>query len=195
MIIGVILRNFKNFKNQHYIPLTLNNKSSWLIGENGVGKSSILQALDIVLNKTDINRLDINNEARSQGFDTREPFIVPIYLINKNKLKINNSLYKALEIVSDITWQIESEVFNTLQRPIAEKFISHRKQLEYKYSSDEYLLIPLGIIKETANDIPRPYMSIFESIDDYRLQIDDLANENSSTNNKKYHLTIYYLSY
>ncbi|HDD8872572.1 TPA: AAA family ATPase, partial [Escherichia coli] len=187
MIIGVILRNFKNFKNQHYIPLTLNNKSSWLIGENGVGKSSILQALDIVLNKTDINRLDINNEARSQGFDTREPFIVPIYLINKNKLKINNSLYKALEIVSDITWQIESEVFNTLQRPIAEKFISHRKQLEYKYSSDEYLLIPLGIIKETANDIPRPYMSIFESIDDYRLQIDDLANENSSTNNKKYH--------
>ncbi|WP_214276570.1 hypothetical protein, partial [Escherichia coli] len=76
-------------------------------------------ALDIVLNKTDINRLDINNEARSQGFDTREPFIVPIYLINKNKLKINNSLYKALEIVSDITWQIESEVFNTLQRPIA----------------------------------------------------------------------------
>ncbi|ELE1010980.1 TPA: AAA family ATPase [Escherichia coli] len=187
MIIGVILRNFKNFKNQHYIPLTLNNKSSWLIGENGVGKSSILQALDIVLNKTDINRLDINNEARSQGFDTREPFIVPIYLINKNKLKINNSLYKALEIVSDITWQIESEGFNTLQRPIAEKFISHRKQLEYKYSSDEYLLIPLGIIKETANDIPRPYMSIFESIDDYRLQIDDLANENSSTNNKKYH--------
>ncbi|EIC6612011.1 AAA family ATPase, partial [Escherichia coli] len=184
MIIGVILRNFKNFKNQHYIPLTLNNKSSWLIGENGVGKSSILQALDIVLNKTDINRLDINNEARSQGFDTREPFIVPIYLINKNKLKINNSLYKALEIVSDITWQIESEDFNTLQRPIAEKFISHRKQLEYKYSSDEYLLIPLGIIKETANDIPRPYMSIFESIDDYRLQIDDLANENSSPNNK-----------
>ncbi|WP_354665182.1 AAA family ATPase, partial [Escherichia coli] len=42
-----MLRNFKNFKNQHYIPLTLNNKSSWLIGENGVGKSSILQALDI----------------------------------------------------------------------------------------------------------------------------------------------------
>ncbi|MEA1709721.1 AAA family ATPase, partial [Salmonella enterica subsp. enterica serovar Minnesota] len=73
MIVGVILRNFKNFRNQHYIPLTINGNSSWLIGENGVGKSSTLQAIDNVLNRADINRLDINNDARSQGFDTREP--------------------------------------------------------------------------------------------------------------------------
>ncbi|AYL70080.1 AAA family ATPase [Citrobacter freundii] len=190
MIVGVILRNFKNFKNQHYIPLTLNNKSSWLIGENGVGKSSILQALDIALNKTDINRLDINNEARSQGYDTREPFIVPIYLIRKNRLKTTAVLYKALEIISDITWQIESEDFNTLQRPLAEKFVSHRSQLESQYSSDDYLLIPLGVIKETANDIPRTYMSIFESIEDYRSQIDELVTENSSPSLKKYFFRI-----
>lgn len=55
MIVGVILRNFKNFRNQHYIPLTVNARSSWLIGENGVGKSSILQALDTILNKNDFN--------------------------------------------------------------------------------------------------------------------------------------------
>ncbi|EKG7402957.1 AAA family ATPase, partial [Salmonella enterica] len=57
MIVGVILRNFKNFRNQHYIPLTINGNSSWLIGENGVGKSSTLQAIDNVLNRADINRL------------------------------------------------------------------------------------------------------------------------------------------
>lgn len=186
MIVGVILRNFKNFKNQQYIPLTLNNRSSWLIGENGVGKSSILQALDIVLNRTDINRLDINNEARSQGYDTREPFIVPIYLIRKNRLKNNTALYKALEIISNITWQIESEDFNTLQRALAEKFVAHRTILESQYSPNEYLLIPLGIIKENANDIPRPYMSIFESIEDYRSQIDELIPENSSATVRKY---------
>ncbi|EMN3918509.1 AAA family ATPase [Citrobacter farmeri] len=186
MIVGVILRNFKNFRNQQYIPLTLNNRSSWLIGENGVGKSSILQALDIVLNRTDINRLDINNDARSQGYDTREPFIVPIYLIRKSRLKNNTFLYKALEIISDITWQIESEDFNTLQRALAEKFVAHRIILESQYSSNDYLLIPLGIIKENANDAPRPYMSIFESIEDYRSQIDELIPENSSPTLKKY---------
>lgn len=186
MIVGVILRNFKNFKNQHYIPLTLNDRSSWLIGENGVGKSSILQALDVVLNKTDINRLDINNDARNQGFDTREPFIVPIYLIKKDRLKNNTTLYKALEVISDITWQIESEDFNTLQRSLAERFVSHRDRLASKYSSEEYLLIPLGIIKETANDVPRTYMSIFESIEDYRSQIDELIPENSSSSTEKF---------
>ncbi|WP_086500736.1 AAA family ATPase [Pluralibacter gergoviae] len=75
MIVGVILRNFKNFRNQHYIPLTVNARSSWLIGENGVGKSSILQALDTILNKNDFNKLDINNDARSQGLLTREPSV------------------------------------------------------------------------------------------------------------------------
>lgn len=190
MIAGVILRNFKNFKNQHYIPLTLNDKYSWLIGENGVGKSSILQALDVVLNRTDINRLDINNDARSQGFDTREPFIVPIYLIRKSRLRNNTYLYKSLEIISDITWQLESEDFNTLQRPLAEKFVLHRSILESHYSSGDYLLIPLGIIKEGASDTPKPYMSIFESIEDYRSQIDELIPENSTQSLKKYFFSI-----
>ncbi|EAN4076788.1 hypothetical protein EGY54_21010, partial [Salmonella enterica] len=116
MIVGVILRNFKNFRNQHYIPLTINGNSSWLIGENGVGKSSTLQAIDNVLNRADINRLDINNDARSQGFDTREPFIVPIFLIRKERVKGNTSIFKTLEAISDITWQVESEDFNSSQR-------------------------------------------------------------------------------
>lgn len=54
MIVGLILRNYKNFKNQHYIPITLDGNSSWLIGDNGVGKSTILQAIDTVLNQNDI---------------------------------------------------------------------------------------------------------------------------------------------
>lgn len=94
MIVGVILRNFKNFRNQHYIPLTVNDRSSWLIGENGVGKSSILQALDTILNKNDFNKLDINNDARSQGLLTREPFIVPIFLIRKEKLGVMHQFTK-----------------------------------------------------------------------------------------------------
>ncbi|EFO4065577.1 hypothetical protein DK790_27695, partial [Escherichia coli] len=154
MIIGVILRNFKNFRNQHYIPIAMNNNSSWLIGENGVGKSSILQALDVVLNRTDINRLDINNDARSLGFETREPFIVPIFLIRKDRFRSNSFTYKALDVISDITWQLESEDFNSMQRTIAEKFISHRNILELNYSSKDYFLIPLGVIKEKANEAP-----------------------------------------
>lgn len=165
----------------------MNNNSSWLIGENGVGKSSILQALDVVLNRTDINRLDINNDARSLGFETREPFIVPIFLIRKDRFRSNSFTYKALDIISDITWQLESEDFNSMQRTIAEKFISHRNILELNYSSKDYFLIPLGVIKEKANEAPRSYMSIFESIDDYHSGIDELIPDGSSQNTQKNH--------
>ncbi|ELY4572836.1 AAA family ATPase [Cronobacter turicensis] len=182
MIVGVILRNFKNFRNQHYIPLTINGNSSWLIGENGVGKSSILQAIDTVLNRSDINRLDINNDARSQGFDTREPFIVPIFLIRKENVKNNSSNFKALEAISDITWQVESDDFNSSQRALAEKFINHRSYLESQYRARDYFLIPIGIIKKAAGDVPMPFMSIFESIDDYKNEIDDLSSESTTTN-------------
>ncbi|MEZ6875457.1 AAA family ATPase [Enterobacter sp. KBR-315C3_2022] len=185
MIVGVILRNFKNFRNQHYVPLTVNDRSSWMIGENGVGKSSILQAIDIVLNRTDINRLDINNDARSQGFETREPFIVPIYLIRKDRLRNSSSIYKFFEIISNATWQLETEDFNSMQRTLAEKFVSHRNSLTSYYSDSDYFLIPLGIIKDKANEIPRPYMSIFESIEDYRSEIEELTPENSSSNVQK----------
>ncbi|MDT3604956.1 AAA family ATPase [Cronobacter dublinensis] len=182
MIVGVILRNFKNFRNQHYIPLTINGNSSWLIGENGVGKSSILQAIDTVLNRSDINKLDINNDARSQGFDTREPFIVPIFLIRKENVKSNNSNFRALEAISDITWQVESDDFNSSQRALAEKFINHRSYLESQYRARDYFLIPIGVIKKAAGDVPMPFMSIFESIDDYKNEIDDLSSESTTTN-------------
>jgi len=126
--------------------------------------------------------LDINNDARSQGFDTREPFIVPIFLIRKENVKNNSSNFKALEAISDITWQVESDDFNSSQRALAEKFINHRSYLESQYRARDYFLIPIGIIKKAAGDVPMPFMSIFESIDDYKNEIDDLSSESTTTN-------------
>lgn len=50
MIIGVILRNFKTYKNINYIPLSNGESFSGFIGANGIGKSSILEALDCFFN-------------------------------------------------------------------------------------------------------------------------------------------------
>lgn len=174
MIVGLILRNYKNFKNQHYIPITLDGNSSWLIGDNGVGKSTILQAIDTVLNQNDIKKLDINNEARAQGLETREPFIVPIFLLKKSMIRSHLNIYRILETVSNTTWQIESEDFNPSQRGLADKFIQQRGALEKIYSEKEYFLFPLGIIKRKANESPEPYMSFFSSIEDYKNDIQEL---------------------
>lgn len=175
MIVGVLLRNYKIFRNQHFIPISVDGGSSYFIGENGVGKSTILSAIDTLLNNTDINRLDINNEIRSLGYETREPFILPIFLIEKEKAKKNQAITKALEIISAITWQIETEDFKSAQRGLAEKFVDHRNILSKIYSEKTHFLIPIGFIKRRANETPIPTMSIFESIDDYKDQLEELS--------------------
>ncbi|AYU89756.1 ATP-binding protein [Serratia ureilytica] len=191
MISGLFIRNYKIFKNQHYIPVCLGSKASYLIGENGVGKSTVLSAIDTLLNNTDINKLDINNEARSSGLDTREPFIVPIFLIEKEKVKAkkNAVMMRALEIISSITWQLETDDFSLLQRPLAEKFVEHKSILLKDYNEKSHYLIPIGFIKNRPNEIPIPSMSIFEFIGDYKEQLEELTDLFPSTAwLKKYNL-------
>ncbi|CAI2521664.1 vitamin B12-transporter ATPase [Serratia ficaria] len=175
MIVGVFLRNYKVFRNQHYIPICLDGNSCYFIGENGVGKSTVLSAIDTLLNESDINKLDINNEIRSLGYETREPFIVSIFLIDKDKVKKNPAMSKALETISSITWQIEAEDFNSSQRVLADKFIEHRNMLASRYNEKTHYLVPIGFVKKRANEVPIPSMSIFESIDDYKEELVELS--------------------
>jgi len=177
MIVGLILRNIRNYRNQHYISLTHDGKISFVIGENGVGKSSILSALHCVLNETDINKLDINNDVRTQGLETREPFIVPIFLLEKKKIKKSNFIYKILDVISNNAWQLEVEDFNQLQRPIVEKFVEHKDKLQENFSDDEYFLIPIGFIKNKASESPATYLSFLESFSYVEEEIKSLIEE------------------
>lgn len=52
MLVGVFINNFKVYKNLEFIPL-INEQSqniSVFIGENGAGKSSVLEAIDVIFN-------------------------------------------------------------------------------------------------------------------------------------------------
>lgn len=189
MIVGLFLRNYKSFKNQHYIPISLENNSCYFIGENGVGKSSILSALDTLLNNSDISKLDVNNELKSSGYDSREPFIVPVFLIEKEKTKKHPSMIKLLEVISSITWQVEFEDFNSLQRPLAEKFTNHRNILSKKYSENTHYLIPIGFSKNKPTEMPVPTMSIFDSIVDYDEELNELTQYTTSSRQKRYSFT------
>ena len=50
MIIGVFLRYIKTYQGINYIPLTNGDSFCGLVGNNGVGKSSILESLDCFFN-------------------------------------------------------------------------------------------------------------------------------------------------
>ena len=115
MIASIIIRNYKNFKNINYVSLSNGNKFSALIGENGVGKSSLLSAIDDFLNKNDLDDIDINHETRNKGYAGREPYITLLFIIKKSELSRESQLKKCFGVISDITTQIESEDFNSSQ--------------------------------------------------------------------------------
>lgn len=96
MIIGLFLRHFKIYKGAKYIPFGINNVENFnlFIGQNGAGKSSILEALDTFFNNSEF--IYHTNEKRS------EAFISPLFLIKKEDVKKFDKLSQiAIPIISD----------------------------------------------------------------------------------------------
>ena len=50
MIFSLFLRNYKTYRGWNFIPVSNGEHFSAFVGENGVGKSSILEALDVYFN-------------------------------------------------------------------------------------------------------------------------------------------------
>lgn len=167
MIIGLIIRNFRSYKNLNYIPVSNGTLFSSYIGDNGAGKSTILAAIDTVINQNDIELLDVNNETKSKGWSEREPIIVLICCLEKAKYNKQSNIYKALELYSDITWQIETEDFNSSQFEIAQQFCKQRDELKNIIKHKEHFIFPIGIEKTDSKSAPKTTLSIFESISDY----------------------------
>lgn len=78
MIIGVFLKHIKAYKGISFIPVGSKYGFVSYVGENGVGKSSILEALNSFFND---KPYPINKDGKRDGLTTigNEPFISPIF--------------------------------------------------------------------------------------------------------------------
>lgn len=138
MITGLILRHYKIYKALNYIPVSdrRENNFSIYVGNNGVGKSSILEALNTFFNNGIWNK---HKEGKQD-----ETFICPVCLIKKTELNsfrgVSSTDKDALECLSNHFWSLApssgtSEI---------NKFFEDRDELLKSYSSDDYYLIVVG---------------------------------------------------
>lgn len=139
MIAGIFLRNFKTYEKFNFIPFTEGNneKLNLFIGNNGAGKSSVLEAIDVFFNNREFI---LNDNARS-----RDASIAPVFLIKKDKISIlqKPDLIEFTEQLSDFFW---NEELSTLygSNPSIEQFVNFRESLKAKSINDEYLLLLFG---------------------------------------------------
>lgn len=143
MITGLFCRHFKIYKNNNFIPVSKDyeNPFSLFIGNNAVGKSSVLEAID-----TFFNGSPWNLTKQQKG---TESFIAPVFLINKNDLDIHLSHPEKEDIrkVSEFFWEFNDDKSN-FSGDAFTKFIEHKKDLSQIYPKENYYLLLVGIKKD-----------------------------------------------
>ncbi len=175
MIIGVFLRNFKTYTGINYIPLTGGHSFCGLVGNNGIGKSSVLESIDCLVNGKEWNH---NVVVKKSGVAKTKPHIVPLYLIPFNKISANN--LELAKKISNYTWTVEKDdIFPQNQV----HFITFQEQLKFlkrSFNKENFLLIPLG---KSYNEIPN--LSIFNTKKLGEILLESFDNNNSHIQDKE----------
>ncbi|MCK8521479.1 ATP-binding protein [Aquimarina sp. D1M17] len=140
MIIGLLLRYIKTYQGINYIPITSKDKFCGFVGNNGIGKSSVLEALDCFFNDKQWN---YNITTKRSGFSVTTPLITPLFLIKKDKISESNK--PILESLSNTVWDLQESDIPSINRPHFKTFQSQRTEIERTYKKEEYYLFPLGI--------------------------------------------------
>lgn len=138
MIVGVLLRNYKNYANINFIPVANNENNMFSIytGNNGVGKSAVLEAIGLLFS----NKKQWNI---TQGTKRNEAFICPIFLIPKSS--IPRSDRTDFETVSSYFWSDSPDKLPNVKKTTAlQSFIDYKNSLKKEYGKNHYLIL-IGI--------------------------------------------------
>jgi len=170
MIIGLFLKHIKAYKGINFIPVGSAYKFVTYVGENGAGKSSILESLDSFFNS---KSYPINKSALSDGITTtgNEPFVAPVFLIDKSKVKNSK---KQFELLSDYFWSVlRSKLHASVQSSMKEFFeLRDALVLDPKYSADTHYLFVFG--EQNLTTTPIPYFASFQGEESFLLQLLEL---------------------
>jgi predicted ATP-dependent endonuclease of OLD family len=168
MIIGTILKGYKAFNKTTYVPITDQFPFTAYIGDNGIGKSSILEALNTFFNNERFNR---NKEQAKRGHSRLEDiaYVCPVFLLPKSEIESLKDEEKriALAISKYIKVGPENALLADIRKHIENipNIDAHEVLILSKYSQD----------KDFQDFLPSPAMNKAISKDrtEYSLLDDD----------------------
>ncbi len=158
MIIGIFLKNYKVYDGIKFIPISTGEYFCAYFGANGIGKSSILEALDTYFNNRDWNPNKSVN-AGGHGY-INQPYIVPIFLIKKERFINIEKSREIIEKISNYVWS--TNVVSTTSE--SKLFFDYRNELKKNFSEKDYFLLPVGIRQDNDKS---PYFGIFQHNEEF----------------------------
>lgn len=142
MIIGISIKYFKTYSATNYIPLSNGQNFNGIVGNNGIGKSSVLEALDCLFHNGEFN---FNTAVRKSGQDATNPHIVPFFLIKKDSKIISEDNLELAEKYSDFIWSIKEEAIISQNREHLTLLFRQFKIFERDSLKEDFLILPIGI--------------------------------------------------
>lgn len=142
MIVGAFLRSFKTYRGINYIPVSDEDRFCGLVGNNGIGKSSVLESMDCFFNEKDWN---YHTQTKKSGLATIKPYIVPVFFIKKSFLEgESEELVKSAETLSSVVLSLKEEDIPTSSRSHAKSFSLHIEEIVKRNNLDDHYLLPIG---------------------------------------------------
>ena len=174
MILGAVLRNYKCYSGTHYIPFYKDREQNLnvIIGDNGVGKSTILEALDSLFNES--TPWIVNSDSPSH-----ESSVGALFLIEKIKCNsvLNTNEQNILSTISDAMWSLDPKTNSNYEKFYSALF-AQRKSLIKKKNTHYFFAIG-KVYNEHAFSIP----SSFENHISEALKILSINTTDSSVTN------------
>lgn len=158
MLVAITLRYYKNYSGAKTIILSDKNNFTAIIGDNAVGKSAILEALDTYFNDRKFNR---NAQSVKSGLTGgRLPYVSPIFKINiQNFLDyVNKDAKEILKDLSDINWEAIIKKVSDINQKIIEKTVTENITLNLK--NNEIFIAGFGNLNSEKKVSPSDYNDI-----------------------------------
>lgn len=145
MLAALIIRQFKTFKNQTYIPLLDNGNLTGILGLNGIGKSSILESLDCYFNDKQWN---LHISSKKSGNKDNSAYIVPIFLIEKSKTPDN--LKNIFDSINNICTDLKNlaKETNPSHKPLLDAYKEQLVFIGRNFQLENYYIAPIGFTYE-----------------------------------------------
>ncbi|WP_130100445.1 AAA family ATPase [Siccibacter turicensis] len=143
MIVGLFLRYFKTYGGNNYIPLSSGSNFCGLIGNNGIGKSSVLESLDSFFNGKTWN---LNTGFKKASAGTVAPNIVPVFMIKKEDMpeRYQDAAHWLTQIALNFDERSSGFPMTPTTRPPIVSFMEHIKKIVRNNNIENYYLLPLG---------------------------------------------------
>lgn len=155
MLVGMLLRNFKNYGNYHYVKVThnaLKNLTAY-VGVNGVGKSAILEAIDAFFNNPEWNY--------TKAAKRDDVAITLVFVIEKSRTAhlLNASQKACLQKCSDYFLDDESfKQLNNLKH--IQELVRHKNEFLHHIDRETHYFLLIG---KSYQEQKKPHFAAFDS--------------------------------